>query len=257
MVKVNFCGRLGNQMFQYAIARIIAEKNNYNFGITTIEEAKNVGLQQHLSTYFPNLYLGVNDGGIINQYIENHIQKYDENLFNIPDNTILHGYFQTDIYYKGYENKVKDWFKIETDSETEYLLNKFNIDEYCYIHFRGTDYKEFDSGTRFLPKKYYTDAMDKIKEIKPDIKFVIITDDIEESRKYFGDIEIMSNQMMVDFKLLYYSKYSIISNSTFSWWACWLKDREMTIAPYKWLNYTYQTNDWYPFDIKTEKFIYV
>jgi hypothetical protein len=29
--------------------------------------------------------------------------------------------------------------------------------------------------------------------------------------------------MMVDFKILYFSKYTIITNSSFSWWASWLK----------------------------------
>jgi hypothetical protein len=37
--------------------------------------------------------------------------------------------------------------------------------------------------------------------------------------------------MMVDFKILYFSKYTIITNSSFSWWASWLSnDKEIVIA---------------------------
>ena len=63
--------------------------------------------------------------------------------------------------------------------------------------------------------------------------------------------------MMVDFEILYKSKINIIPNSTFSWWASWLDNKEMVVAPNNWWNYNKPELGFYPVDIKTEEFIYV
>ncbi len=240
-------GRLGNQMFQYAITRIIAEKNNYNF---YLPKEKN-GNGQNISEYF-DLDTGVIDGNILRRYEENPDQNYDPNLFSILDFTLISGFFQTEKYFLGYEEKLKQWFNVKKTNKVEEILNKYPIDEYCYIHFRGGDYKDMPNWS--LPKKYYDDAM---KEIDGNLKFLVITDDIEYARQFFTDIDIISNDMMVDFALLYYSKFCIIPNSSFSWWAAWLSDKEKTIAPLGWINYNNQNGTFWPSDVKSNKFIYV
>jgi hypothetical protein len=62
---------------------------------------------------------------------------------------------------------------------------------------------------------------------------------------------------MVDFKLMYYSKYSIISSSSLAWWSNWLSDKEITIAPNNWLNYNKPGDGFYPVDIMVDKFTYI
>ena len=108
-----------------------------------------------------------------------------------------------------------------------------------------------------LPVEYYREAMEKIREEKKDIKFLIITDSVNDAKPYFDECEVISNDMMTDFSLLYHSKYCIITNSTFAWWGTWLSDKTITIAPDRWLNYNKQVSNFYPLDIKTEKFTYI
>ena len=108
-------------------------------------------------------------------------------------------------------------------------IKKYPIDKYCFIHVRGTDY--INSQEWFLPKKYYLEAMGEVKKINKDIMFVVITDDIESANNVLPELDIISNDMMVDFNLLYLSRYAIISNSTFSWWAAWLSNKDISIAP--------------------------
>jgi hypothetical protein len=243
-------GRLGNQMFQYAITRLIAEKKGYNF---YFPKEKN-GNGQNISDYF-DLDTGVVDGTIRYNYEENPNQNYDPNLFNVYDFTLISGFFQTEKYFLGYEEKLKEWFKINKTNEVENILNKYPTDEYCYIHFRGGDYKDMPNW--LLPKKYYEDAINKMKEINSTLKFLVITDDVELASQFFNDFEIMSNDMMVDFSLLYYAKFCIIPNSSFSWWAAWLSDKEKTIAPLGWINYNKKDGTFWPSDVKTNKFLYV
>jgi hypothetical protein len=254
MITVELAGRLGNQMFQYALCRTVAERNGYFFYVS--RDNNNHG--QNISEYF-DLPMGEYDGsGLPFRWGEDSsLQTYNPDVFNISDGTRMFGFFQTEKYFLHNAEKIKGWFKINLDDETQELINKFPTDEYCYVHFRGTDYKNWDEGTRFLPKKYFQDAFQIMKEKKSDLKFLIITDDIESAKEYFQDHEIISNQMLVDFKLLYVSKYCIVTNSSFSWWAAWLSDKEITVAPNNWLNYNMPHLGFYPVDIKTEKFIYI
>jgi hypothetical protein len=196
--------------------------------------------------------MGLVDGNIRHVYHENYDQKYDPNIFNVSDFTFLSGFFQTEKYFLGYEEKIKEWFKIIKTDSVEDILKKYPVNEYCYIHFRGGDYKDMTNW--LLPKKYYQDAMDKVGK---DFKFLVITDDLEYANEFFNDVEIISNDMMIDFSLLYHSKNCIIPNSSFSWWACWLSDKEKIIAPLGWINYNNGDGSFWPCDIKTNNFIYI
>jgi hypothetical protein len=238
---------IGNNMFQYCICRIIAEKNGYNFHI------KNDSSFTEIKIFFPDLDLGVQDGEIKYHYSDTEMQIFNEEIFNIPDFTKIIGYFQSEKYFLGYEHKIKSWFKLEMDEKTKNILELYRKDQYCYVHFRGGDYK---NNSNLLPKIYYDLAMQEMAKEK-DIKFLVITDDLDLAKLYFPSTEIISNDTLTDFKCLYFSKYSIISNSSFSWWTSWLSDKEKSVAPSKWLNYNKDGEIWHPFDIKTKKFIYV
>jgi hypothetical protein len=237
---------LGNHLFQYVLCRLIATKNNYNFFMPH---------ESYLTKCFKNLDMGVKDGNIRHTFREDASkQTYNPNLFNIQDFTNLHGYFQTDKYYEGSEELIKSWFEVDIDDNCKEIINNYPIDNVCYIHIRGGDYK--DAGW-MLPKKYFEGAMDEVRKLKSDISFVIITDDVEVSKQMFPHIDVLSKDVATDFKLLYNSKYSIISNSTFSWWSSWLSDKEITVAPNNWLNYNEPNKGFYPLDIRTNKFIYI
>ena len=236
---------LGNHMFQYSLCRIIAEKNGYNFYIPN---------GKYLERSFPGIYLGNKDGEIQNYFNESPSQLYDENIFNIKDFTNINGYFQTEKYFKGNEDNVKSWFRIDIDKDTKSILEVYDVNKYCYIHIRGGDYKQ---STNVLPKSYYDKSINLIKEKYSNLEFLIITDDVELANSYYPNIKSISNDIMVDFKLMYNSKYCILSNSTFSWWSSWLTEKEISIAPNNWLNYNNPELGFHPIDIKTDKFLYV
>jgi hypothetical protein len=237
---------LGNHMFQYCVCRLIAEKNGYEFYIP---------YGQYLAKVFPNLSFGSKDGEILNYYYEEANQKYNPSVFKISDFTNLNGYYQTDKYLIDNIDKIKSWFKIDIDDKTFEVIDKYPVDDFCYIHIRGGDYK---SAQHFsLPIKYYLDAIDIIKSKFPELSFVVVTDDVEFSKSYFPDFDVISNDVVTDFKSLYFSKYLIIANSSFSWWSGWLSNKLITIAPSNWLNYNKPSLGYHPIDIKTDKFIFI
>ena len=251
MITTDLVGRMGNQMFQYTMCRLIADENGFNFHIPKDGDVSCEG--HHLSNFFPNIELGVVDGNITNRYYENG--GYNPDILNVPNFTKIRGFFQCGDYYDNHHDKIKNWLTIDIDDDTKTILGKYPVDKYCFIHVRGTDY--VNSQGWFLPRKYYLDGMSEVKKINNDILFVVITDDIEAAKSILPDLDIISNDMMVDFKLLYLSKYSIISNSSFSWWAGWLSDKEVTIAPNCWINYNRQELGSFPPDIKTNRFKFI
>jgi len=264
-------GRLGNQLFQYVFARIAANINKCNYCIpSNIEDATNLynncirkfNFYVELPNYPLNPHFWTGDKifnvdlGFNDNYLNQVVGELD--ISQISDGMFLYGFFQSESYMLPYENEIKNnWliFKDELKEKSQPIINKYKPEEYCYIHFRGGDYKTIDK--YFLPKSYYENAILKIKEEKANIKFLIITDDLEESKKMFPEFESISNSVEEDFYMLTQAKYMIIPNSSFSWWAAWLNQNEpITIAPDRWFNYNSGDN-FDPIGIKCSKFTYI
>jgi len=255
MISVFLNGRLGNQMFQYTICRIIAHINNYKFHIPRVGEPSTEGIK--LIDYFPTIDLGEEtEYGIKYLFSEDHtIQSFNPRVLNLTDNTKIGGFYQSPNYFEEYKDIVREWFKLENDKLTNEILEKYPVDKYCYIHLRATDYKHHTHW--YVDSSYYHNSIQYIKQQNPEMSFLVITDDIEESKKIFPEFDCVSNDMMTDFKVLLNSKSLIISNSTFAWWPAWLTDKKIVIAPNNWLNYNKPELGFYPKDIKTKEFIYL
>jgi hypothetical protein len=179
--------------------------------------------------------MGINDGEIRYQYIDSDSQCYNPEVYKVPNFTNISGFFQTERYFEGYEDLIKKWYKIEIDEDTQKVLDNYPVNEYCYIHIRGSINK---NSYIMLPKSYYENGIKEVKKINPDLKFVIITDDYEISKQYFPELDVLSSNAFVDFKSLYYSKYAIISNSTFSWWGAYLQPNRRLTLPSQWTTST-------------------
>lgn len=268
MITVYFNGRLGNQIFQYLAVRLSAHNSKTKYYVPkNSAEGNNLYRRCSKFGYFemsnpsnPHYWIGdklfdIDFGEIDGELTQT---QNEGSLDNVSDNTFLTGFFQSENYFLDKKDLIKSWIPIRHENleNSKSIIEKYPVDEYCYIHFRGGDYKDIHHW--YLPLSYYQDGLEKIKEIKPDIKCLVITDDYEEAKRFFPDYEVVSNQMETDFCLLYQSKYTIIPNSSFSWWASWLNDENViTIAPERWFNYNKGEGDFDPPYIKSMKFTYI
>ncbi len=235
MITVELLGNTGNQLFQYATLRSIALDKNYDFGIS--EEFSGVEL-------FPDLDFGTYEE--TQHLLEEGNNRYNPDIQNVEDNTKLYGYFQSEKYFQHNRTFIQNIFKLET-----------NIRNVCTIHIRGGDYKQ---GGFLLGQSYFRKAIEVVKTHSPGISFKIITDDMPLAKEYLPEYPILNQSAKLDFETLYNSKYKIISNSTFSWWASWLSDETLTIAPNLWMNVNGNKaakDSFYPGDIKSERFLYI
>ena len=93
-------------------------------------------------------------------------------------------------------------------------------------------------------KNYYMNAIRIVEKKIKNPKFFIFSDDILWVKKHFSykkNIHIIeSNQNekdhVYDFELIKNCKHFVISNSSFSWWSCWLgsSNKSIVISPKKW-----------------------
>ena len=76
-------------------------------------------------------------------------------------------------------------------------------------------------------------------------KFIVITDDENTARQYIGDYPYHHVDVGFDFYVVNQSKYLILSNSSFGWWAGWLNQKtKITIAPKYWSQHNVSDGYW-------------
>jgi len=265
---------LGNQIWCYIVTRIIAFRMNYEFGIMSPHKFKG---SQFLEINFGQNVIGGSgpEGGPPNslpndlkyyyrEKMTRHsngldISKLDINLLNIPDETKLDGNMQSLKYIEDYRENIKKWINIKTG----FQILDYNGDNDCIIHIRGGD---FQGGSAILYDNYYKTAINYMLDSNPNMKFYIVTDDVNFSKSILPDIQIIGGSstgtldinkanhhnggpVWMDWIILYNCKNSIISASSFSFWPTWLNDVANVISPMYWADYNNSDGYWSTGDI--------
>ena len=244
-------GRLGNNMWQYAVCRTIAEDNNYEFHIPRCFSGSDLF----------NCSLGV-ELDLTNQkffdfYMNNSFmaQFYNPNIFQISDFTKLVGFFQCERYIQENRENIRKWFSLKNPNIK--LLRDLKLDkEICVINFRGGDYKEIPDV--YLDINYWNNSISYIKKINSNIQFIVVTDDITAAKMFFPEFPVEHFTVADDFLIISQAKYLIIANSTFSWWAAWLNtSSKIVIAPKYWMRHNQSQGYWAPGESITRGFCYM
>jgi len=247
MLSITLVGRLGNQLWGYAVCRTVAEHNGYEFHIP----------RNFAGIDIFNVDLGVEQDHTNKLYQEHgsFAQRYEPQIWNVTDNTRLWGWFQTEKYIINNKKNIQEWFSIKNPNHN--LIEQLNIDDNtCVINFRGEDYKPITE--TYLPLQYYTDSIAHIKQLNPNMKFVVITNDVAEANKFFPEYPAYHLGPKDDFYIVSQAKYLIIANSSFSWWAAWLNNNcKFTIAPKYWFRYPVHKGYWMGNDSITHGWHYV
>ncbi len=231
--KLGSYGRTGNSMFQAAttIAQALRNKAGFQFPNWVHQDDFNIARYHFILSIKPEY-------------------TYEEPHFHyapIPykKNMNLHGYFQSEKYFKDFEDKIKEAF------EPKYNY-RFREDT-CSIHVRRGDYLIHEGCYTILGDRYYEKAM-SISGCK---KFLIFSDDIAWCKTQFvgSEFEFSPEKDPVkDMARMMKCKNHIIANSSFSWWGAWLNRYEdkTIIAPGNWfgpkLSPTHDIKDLIPED---------
>jgi hypothetical protein len=241
-------GRLANQMFQYASLKGIAKNIGVDICIPNHTQVVNDGIGNMLRTeLFDSFDLKVNVGLLNNGHsptVQERFFHFDEELFRLcPDHVSLHGYFQTEKYFKHIENEIRDdfIFKDEVLMPCKEMIS--SIKNPIALHVRRSDYLTNSDNHPPCSIEYYQKSLDFFDK---DRNVIIFSDDpswCQEQKLFFDDRFMISENTdnRVDLCLMSLCDDFIIANSTFSWWGAWLstKKNKKVIAPVQWFGTGY------------------
>ena len=278
MIIVEIKGGLGNQMFQYALGRILSIKNNdvlkldtsaYSVKFNRPDQERKFDLQhfnikaeaasEEEINILKNKY-GIFSKGwrfLKNRVLKIHNIDYYPRLLNKTGDFYLSGFFQSELYFKGFEDVIAEDFSIKKYStQGEELIEKIKEttleSQTISIHIRRGDVV-IDAKTN----KYYgiCDIPYYEKSIREIIKrlskdgtpvnptFFIFSDDIDwvrQNLKINFPTFFVSGRNIPDYEeimIMSLCQHNIIANSSYSWWAAWLNKNEnkIIIAPKVWI----------------------
>lgn len=245
---------LGNQLWCYIVTRVIAKDKGYKFGI---KNPNNFKCLDFLDLDFGEIVVGGTSreggpatslsDGIQHYYRERQITHlngadiriYDQNLIGVPDNTKIDGIMQDDIYIQHRKEEIRSWLKIKD----EYNTQEYSKENTCIINFRGGEYVRFPD--LFLPQKYWDDAIKNMRNINPDMEFIIVTDDTKTAKQFFPDFKIIHQSIGHDYSIINNAYYLILSNSSFAFFPAWLNQKvKKIIAPKYWARHNISDGYW-------------
>jgi len=266
-------GGLGNQMFEYAIARSMAQRNNDIFKLDISYYSKP---KQELRTYELNLFnidetiateqeynkLRRRKGFLFNitkavnalmnrqsfYRKEKEDALFDEEVYNLKGNIYLDGYWQNEKYFKEIREQLIEDFTPKSDISEKaqgYLKDIENTNSVS-LHIRRGDYISDLTANNFhgvTNIEYYNRAVDYVNDQVSEPVYYIFSDDIAWCKNNFDFLE---NKIFVDdtssaiddLELMKRCKHNIIANSSFSWWAAWLNENsnKIVITPKVWFS---------------------
>jgi hypothetical protein len=217
MIEVRYLGRLGNNLFQYSLGRIIAEETGCSLSAVPIPG-------------FPNTNLPIRGNNFDQEfeYYSGFRLPLEEILSNPrTKGIILRGYFQRSEYYRPYKTRINNWLQFEKRSQT--YGNSIVDKDTLVVNVRRTDYI---SNGWALPFSYYERAIQLLHNRTN--KVVIITDDPADPfflrfRKYKPIF--FKAPAIEQLRLMSRSNFLIMSQSTFSWWGNFLSQEQVAICP--------------------------
>lgn len=186
------------------------------------QQKQNVDVIHFVSTDRPNTQVNVWTEKCVRDDISGvDIRSYDPEFNFIEDNTVIDGEFQDERYWMHREKEVNEWLKVEPLDVA---------DDLCVIGFRGGEFALYPD--LFLEKEYWDEAIVKMKEINPNMRFEVHTDDPVLAQQCFPDYKVI-HDIGLNWRSMRYAKYAIIANSSFFILPRWLRNG-VTIAPRYW-----------------------
>ena len=225
---------LGNQLWNYASAKSIADKLGYELAIKNFKYFKG---REFLKLDFDISMNEMEDESkftIFNEklYYDSELKyivsDFDQNVLNIRKNTKLEGLFQSEKYFFGDIDKLKKYINLDPNVIKSTYIDK----EVCVLNIRGGEYKRHKSF--ILNKNYWTNAMNNFKKIYSVKEFIIVTDDFKYSKALFPNLEIISGDIQKCYATIFKCSNIVVSNSTFSYFPCTTGLQKKIIAPKYW-----------------------
>lgn len=286
MVVVELMGGIGNQMFQYALGRNLAIKNNVplyldtKFLLDRSDRPDFVYRDYDLSIFnIEEHFISDNDSKKYNhlrsrlmkvcsqllpfhklKYIQEEDCDFNPYVLDQSSNIYLHGYWQNVKYFSSIENNIRRDFTFKNPISTncEFILHQIKTTNSVCLNVRRTDFV-VNRTHGVLENDYYVQAEKILLEKVENPIFFVFSDDVEwcknnirlQSEIIYVESIYAGNKYRDYLELMSSCKHFIVPNSSFAWWAAWLSSSpsKIVIAPKVWLhNVNFETKLMAPLD---------
>lgn len=248
MIVIRLIGGLGNQCFQYAVGRYLAEIHHTELKIDISE----------FETYKLHAY-SLNHCNIIENFASSkdlvglkHVREkhfhFDPEISHLSNGIFLDGYWQSEKYFAGIAEIIRHELTVKSQlsGKDRVIAEQIISCESVSVHIRRSDYLPNTYTEQLLETcslDYYLYSVEHIAHTLNRPHFFIFTDDKDWTRENFQlpyPITFVDHngpdKNYEDMRLMSLCKHNIIANSTFSWWGAWLNNNpdKIVFAPKKW-----------------------
>jgi Glycosyl transferase family 11 len=262
-------GGLGNQLFQYAAARTLADRLGCDLSLDLRGLALNGDRPYQLDLYNIRASIATDSlleslpdwrpsrwrrlkataalhlPGLFSQDVFwPRIFAFDTRFDQISRPVYLVGYWQSEKYFsQNRANLLKDTQLLAPLAKQTQWLDQIENTCSVALHIRRGDYVSNQAAAQFhglCDMIYYLDAIKSIKQQWPKIEVFVFSDEPDWARANLRlDVPIHfidANPGHIDLELMRRCQHHVIANSSFSWWAAWLASskHQMVCAPRRW-----------------------
>ncbi|MBQ7680494.1 MAG: glycosyl transferase [Butyrivibrio sp.] len=250
---------LGNQLFAYVTARAIAAERGVPFGTAGRDFFAN-NIHSRRGMYFMELDLGeeISDEAAAEMhcfqdaderlYLGNSVHDLTRGVYisgaapsihQVPDNTLLMGNLQAEDYFAHCMDDLRQWLVLRPEADD----HTYTADDLCIINLRGGEYA--GDPALFLGRRYYLQAMRQMRQHRPDMRFLVITEDEAAARRVLPELEAHHFDMGRDYAVVKNARYLILSNSSFAVLPAMTSDTlRYAIAPKYWARHNVSDGYW-------------
>jgi hypothetical protein len=213
MVEVCYKARLGNNLFQYCLGRILAEE--LGFALEAAPIAGFPGTRENI--------LGKRYNEPVETLTEYRVDFDRLRTDCTPRKIVLDGWFQRYEYFRPYRQQIQDWLRLDESVQVPAVGNEL------VLNVRRTDYVTLGWA---LPFSYYNEAIQRAGIGEGGIW--IVTD--APSDPFFKRFKafrpkFFSGSSLEGIAFMTKSRRLVLSQSTFGWWAAFLGNQEEIYAP--------------------------
>ncbi|ATG45006.1 hypothetical protein PhaeoP18_03093 [Phaeobacter piscinae] len=264
MIITRLHGRLGNQMFQYAAGRALADR----LGVSVALDSRGAELRgEGVLTRVFELDLATPDilpplrqraplGYALWRSLGQHLGAgpklrreaglgFNPGFVNWGDSSYLHGYWQSERYFAQSAERIRRDFTFPeySNQQNAEMAARIHETNSISLHVRRGDYLTLAAHV-LCDQAYYEAALAKVLDgLEGHPTVYVFSDDPQWAKE---NLPLPCDKLVVDFngadtdyedmRLMSLCKHNIIGNSSFSWWAAWLNqtpDRRVA-GPAKW-----------------------
>ncbi|XP_021343889.1 galactoside 2-alpha-L-fucosyltransferase 2-like isoform X1 [Mizuhopecten yessoensis] len=235
-ITIDFKGRLGNLLFQYASLFGIADKNYLIPVISENNELRRIFKISSQSTEKNRVHYGKTFNEKIGCAFEPAAMKLGSET-----NTKLNGYFQSFKYFKESEASLRGQFRFKDDLQkkavsvfSELVAEKSNTKNgpvtYIAVHVRRGDFVNNEHISKYgyvsPGPDYLQKGMGMFRANYSNTVFVVASDDLPWCKENMkgNDVVFLSagNTRDLDFAVMTQCNHMLMTVGSFGWWTAWL-----------------------------------